>query len=181
MDWLKKILDNAKITDGVLDVDSVVSSINAEFPKHAMPKEKFNDVNSQLKEANKMIDELKTSNADNQNLLSRVKEYETKISDLESDAVKREKEFEIKTALTNAGANDVDYALFKFGDVKEFDIKNLDNKIKELKEQIPNQFKTIEENAPKIIANKIDTNLPNDGAVDDITAQFAKGLTGSIN
>ena len=42
MEWLKKILENAKITDGKLNVDELVTQFNAEFPQHAVPKDVYN-------------------------------------------------------------------------------------------------------------------------------------------
>lgn len=42
MNWLKALLEKAVITDGVLDVDALMTSVNAEFPKHAVPKDTYN-------------------------------------------------------------------------------------------------------------------------------------------
>ena len=41
MDWLKALLEAAKITNGALDVDALMQSVQAEFPKHAVPKDEF--------------------------------------------------------------------------------------------------------------------------------------------
>ena len=38
MEWLKAILEKAKIEDGKLDIDGVMSTVNSEFPKYAVPK-----------------------------------------------------------------------------------------------------------------------------------------------
>ena len=54
MEWLKKLLEEAKITEGKLDVDGLLKNINTELPKHMTPKETFNGINEQLKTANKM-------------------------------------------------------------------------------------------------------------------------------
>ena len=43
MKWLKELLEKAKITDGKLNVDEVMEAANKEFPKHAVPKNVFND------------------------------------------------------------------------------------------------------------------------------------------
>lgn len=43
MEWLKTILEKAVITDGKLDVDATMKEINGEFPKHAVPKQDYND------------------------------------------------------------------------------------------------------------------------------------------
>ena len=42
MEWLKAILEKAKIEDGKLDIDGVMSTVNSEFPKYAVPKNVFN-------------------------------------------------------------------------------------------------------------------------------------------
>lgn len=52
MNWLKELLEKAVITDGVLDVDALMSAVNTEFPKHAVPKETYND----LSKAKKQLD-----------------------------------------------------------------------------------------------------------------------------
>ena len=41
MEWLKELLEGAKITDGKLNVDEVMESVKKEFPKHAVPKNGF--------------------------------------------------------------------------------------------------------------------------------------------
>ena len=60
MEWLKAILEKAKIEDGKLDIDGVMSTVNSEFPKYAVPKNVFNDKVTELKTANKTIEDLKS-------------------------------------------------------------------------------------------------------------------------
>ena len=52
MEWLKELLEKAKITDGKLNVDEVMEAAKKEFPKHAVPKNVFNDKCEELKTAN---------------------------------------------------------------------------------------------------------------------------------
>lgn len=59
MEWLKTILEKAVITDGKLDVDATMKEINAEFPKHAVPKQDYNDKVKELGTANDTIKDLK--------------------------------------------------------------------------------------------------------------------------
>ena len=80
MEWLKTILENAVITDGKLDVEATMKSINAEFPKHAVPKQDYNDKVKELTTANDTIKDLKKNNADNEELQQKVKNYETEIA-----------------------------------------------------------------------------------------------------
>ena len=59
MEWLKELLEKAKITDGKLNVDEVMEAAKKEFPKHAVPKNVFNDKCEELKTANETITALK--------------------------------------------------------------------------------------------------------------------------
>ena len=43
MDWLKELLEKAVIKDGKLDIEALMKSVSAEFPKHAVPKKEYND------------------------------------------------------------------------------------------------------------------------------------------
>ena len=87
MEWLKAILEKAKIEDGKLDIDGVMSTVNSEFPKYAVPKNVFNDKVTELKTANKTIEDLKQSNADNAELQNKIKGYESEIETLKTDAL----------------------------------------------------------------------------------------------
>lgn len=49
------ILEKAKIEDGKLDIDGVMSTVNSEFPKYAVPKNVFNDKVTELKTATKPL------------------------------------------------------------------------------------------------------------------------------
>jgi len=104
MEWLKKILENATITDGVLDTESLMESVSTEFPKHAVPKETFNDINGQLKTANTTITDLKKSNADNDELQKTIKEHEETISKLATSASAREFDIALELELVKAKA-----------------------------------------------------------------------------
>ena len=68
MEWLKAILEKAEIKDGKLDVDAVMNAAQKEFPKHAVPKDDFNNKVKELETANDTITELKKSNGDNADL-----------------------------------------------------------------------------------------------------------------
>lgn len=52
MEWLKKLLEAAQIKDGKLDVEALMASVNAEFPKNAVPKDTYNT----LAEAKKQLE-----------------------------------------------------------------------------------------------------------------------------
>lgn len=70
MDWLKKLLEDAQIKDGKLDIEALMGAVNTEFPKHAVPKDKYNELatakaglDEQLKDRDKQLDELKKVDA----------------------------------------------------------------------------------------------------------------------
>ncbi len=135
MEWLKKILEAAQITEGKLDVDAVMKQISVEFPKNAVPKETFNTVSSELKTANRTIDDLKKANGDNETLQQTIKDHETTIQKLKDEAVNTAKSYALKEALKEAGVKDVDYLIFKHGGVDKFTFDK-DSKVIGLEETI---------------------------------------------
>lgn len=120
MDWLRKLLENAKINEGVLDIDGLMQSINAEFPKNAVPKSKFNDISSQLKTANETIESLKNENGDNAELQKIIEAHEETIENLKAEAANTAKTYALKEQLTNAGVLDPDYIIYKQGGIDKF-------------------------------------------------------------
>ena len=107
MEWLKAILEKAKIEDGKLDIDGVMSTVNSEFPKYAVPKNVFNDKVTELKTANKTIEDLKQSN-------------ESEIETLKTDALNTAKTYALKEQLSKAGVTDADYLIYKQGGIDKF-------------------------------------------------------------
>ena len=120
MEWLKAILEKAKIEDGKLDIDGVMSTVNSEFPKDALPKNVFNDKVTELKTANKTIEDLKQSNADNAELQNKIKGYESEIETLKTDALNTAKTYALKEQLSKAGVTDADYLIYKQGGIDKF-------------------------------------------------------------
>ena len=105
MEWLKTILENAVITDGKLDVEATMKSINAEFPKHAVPKQDYNDKVKELSTANDTIKDLKKNNADNEELQKTIKTHEGTIKQLKADHEKEIKGMKIDAAINKALAD----------------------------------------------------------------------------
>lgn len=99
MEWLKKLLEAATIKDGALDVTALMTSINAEFPKNAVPKETYNSVSEQLKTANKTIGDLKKDNNDNETLQATIKTHESTIATMKTDHETQIKEMTINAAI----------------------------------------------------------------------------------
>lgn len=70
MEWLKKLIEAAQIKDGKLDIEALMTQINTEFPKNAVPKDTYNalaETKKQLEKdvstRDKQIDELKKVDA----------------------------------------------------------------------------------------------------------------------
>ncbi|MBI6029125.1 phage scaffolding protein [Clostridium perfringens] len=169
MEWLRKLLEGAVIEDGKLDINGLMKLINTEFPKNAVPKEKYNEVSNDLKTANKTLDNLRKNHKDVEDLQKEIEGYKTKMSDLEATRAKEQKEFTIKSKLKDLGCTDLDYMLYKLGDIDKLDLeKDWENKAKELKENNATFF-PVEENKgdkPKnnlnVLENKLnEVNNPN--------------------
>nr|DAY60314.1 MAG TPA: minor structural protein [Caudoviricetes sp.] len=142
MEWLKKILESATITDGKLDIEALMKQINVEFPKNAVPKDTFNGVNEQLKTANatikdrdKQIEKLKEVDPEKlQEEITRLQgenKAQAQAADKKYQALVRETG--LKEALKAAGVKDVDYLIYKHGGVDQFNFDK-DSKVIGLEE-----------------------------------------------
>lgn len=125
-----------------------VMDIWNETIKGFVPKERFDEVDGKLKEANTTIDTLKKSNADNEELQKQVKEYKEKVTILEATAANTRKEYALKDKLKEAGVVDADYIIYKQGGIDKFTFDKegnpvgIDDVVKPLKESSPHLFKT---------------------------------------
>ena len=91
MEWLKTILEQAKLTEeGKLDVEAVMNAIQKEF----------NDKIKELKTANDTINTLKAENKDNESLQKKVGDYETEIQNLKKAAEQTAREYALKEQMT---------------------------------------------------------------------------------
>jgi len=143
MDWIKAIIEKHKGAEGDFNLETAMDEIKKEFPKNAVPKEVYNQSADDLKAANKLVTDLKKSNKDAEELQTKINDYEAQVKKLEAERVDERKTFTLKEALKEAGANDVDYMIYKLGDVevdKEGNVIELENKIKSLKESNPSHF-----------------------------------------
>lgn len=157
MEWLRKLLEGAKIVDGKLDVEALMKDVNTEFPKNAVPKETFNDINTQLKTANATIADLKKNNVDNEKLQQTIKDHEATIktqkSDYETKVRNLTLDSAIEKALNNANAKHGDLLSSKI-DREKLVIGN-DGKVTGLDEQI----KGLKDNYKDLFEEKI-TGIP---------------------
>ncbi|KEH93229.1 phage scaffolding protein [Clostridium botulinum] len=176
--------DITKIENGMKENKIYTTSEENMDIRYSKLKEQKEDLETELKTANSTIKDLKKNNTDNEELQTKVSNYEKEIATLKETTAKREKEFTIKSKLKDAGCTDVDYMLYKLGDINKLDIeKDLDNKVKELTENNTSFFKndtTKEGNQdPKIIANKLTDGTPG-SETDSIATTFANALNGNI-
>ncbi len=147
MEWLKTILEKAVIIDGKLDVEATMKSINAEFPKHAVPKQDYNDKVKELNAANTTIADLKKDNENNAELQKKITTYETEITNLKAAAANTQKEYALRDKLKEAGVTDVDYIIYKQGGLDKFNFDKdgkpigIDDVLKPIKEASPHLFK----------------------------------------
>lgn len=156
MEWLKEILEKATITDGKLDIEAVMKSVSAEFPKHAVPKKEYNDKAEELKTANKTITDLKKENGDNEELQKKIGEYETEITNLKKSAEDTAKTYALREQMVKEGVIDPDYLIYKAGGIEKFNFDKenkpigLEESIKSYKEDatMAHLFKQQEQKKP---------------------------------
>lgn len=118
-----------------------------ESVKGFVPKERFDEINGKLKEANTTIETLKKDNSDNEELQKQVKEYKEKVTALETASANTVKEYALKDKLKEAGVVDADYIIYKQGGLDKFTFDKdgkpvgIDDIVKPLKESAPHLFK----------------------------------------
>lgn len=96
MEWLKALLEKATITDGKLDIDSLLKAIKEEFPKNAVPKSEFNSLNETKKELEKQIGDRDKQLKDLQDKAKGNEELEKTIKDLQEANKTTKEQYESK-------------------------------------------------------------------------------------
>lgn len=145
MEWIKAIIEKHKNEDGTVNIEGAMKEINQEFPKNAVPKDNYNNVSNQLKTANATLKDLQEKTKDNPDIQKQLQDAQTAREQAEKDLQKLQTDVQLKEKLREAGAKDVDYMIFKLGDIvvnKDGSIKDLDNKIKSLQEANPDYFES---------------------------------------
>ncbi|MHC1723985.1 MAG: phage scaffolding protein [Aminipila sp.] len=148
MDWLKKLLESAKVVDGKLDIDALMEAVKTEFPKNAVPKETFNDVSGQLKTATITLDTLKKEHKDVETLQQTIKAHEDTIKTMKTDHEKAVNDMAvnaaIEKALANSKAKHSDLLAGKFDHekivVKDGTVTGVEEQLKGLKEAYKDLF-----------------------------------------
>ena len=118
-----------------------------EAVKGFVAKERFDEINGKLKEANTTIETLKKDNSENEELQKQVKEYKEKVTALETESANTVKEYALKDKLKEAGVVDADYIIYKQGGLDKFTFDKdgkpigVEDIVKPLKESAPHLFK----------------------------------------
>ncbi|AXU30897.1 TPA: phage scaffolding protein [Clostridioides difficile] len=144
MEWLRKILEGIKIEENKFDIEEILKSVNTEFPKHAVPKETFNKVNEQLKEADKTIksfnskmtqEDVEKLKTEHQTEIKKIEEnHKLEVEKIQNENLKTRKLSAVeKTLLTNK-AKHTDLLTNKF-DLEKISIGE-DGKITGIEEQL---------------------------------------------
>ena len=147
----RKFLEDLGLTKE--QIDSVMAEngkdIEAEKEKAATTNAELEDVKNQLKEANSTITDLKKSNADNETLQTKVKEYEDTIKSQKADYEAKVRNLTldsaIEKALSKANAKHSDLLSTKINKEKlvigeDGKVTGLDDQLKELKETYKDLF-----------------------------------------
>lgn len=127
----------------------------------------LNGKQTELETANALIEDLKKGNKSNDDLQSKISEYEGQVADLRTQLEETKLKSAVKVALMSENAVDVDYLTFKLnesGETIELDengnIKDWQDKISNLKTKFPKMFESGDSGGYKILG---DNRLPNGG------------------
>lgn len=147
----EKLIKLANLTSGEYVGKGKYESLEADL----------NSKNAELTSANALIEEMKKATNGNEELQGKINNYEATISDLQAQLQKTQLENELKVALLEAKAMDIDYLTYKMRESNQElkldengKIGGLQDMITSLKTQFPNQF---ESSSQKIIQeNKLE-------------------------
>lgn len=167
--------------DKQIKIANLASGKYVDKGKYTALEELLNKKDTDLTDAQKLIEGLKESAGKGEDMAAKIAEFETTIRNQQEELKKAKTESALKIELLSAGAkaDDIDYLLFKLGNDSDFKaeldengkLKGIDEKMKNLKTIYPNQFES--ETSKKIDEN----NLPG-GKTDDTSEPTT--LTGAI-
>lgn len=167
--------------DKQIKIANLASGKYVDKGKYTALEELLNKKDTDLTDAQKLIEGLKESAGKGEDMAAKIAEFETTIRNQQEELKKEKTESALKIELLSAGAkaDDIDYLLFKLGNDSDFKaeldengkLKGIDEKMKNLKTIYPNQFEA--QTSKKIDEN----NLP--GGKTDDTPEPAT-LTGAI-
>lgn len=197
MEWIIDILKKYQKEDSTIDLATAEQEIKSEFPKQAVPKTVFNEKSEQLRTANATIDELRNNskggqdNQDsqdsqdsqgNEELQTQLEKYKNRIAELEAQEKTNAMNYQARSALEKAGISDVEYGLYLLGTLEadeQGNVKDLDNKINDLRASKPVFFKEeaqTSSNGYKVEDTKLDDSKEAVSEFDKAFAEAAKAF-----
>ena len=191
MEWIIDILKKYQKEDGTIDLATAEPEIKSEFPKQAVPKTVFNEKSEQLRTANATISELRNNSKggqDNQvsqgdeDLQTQLEKYKNRIEELETQEKTNAMNYQARSALEKAGISDVEYGLYLLGTLEadeQGNVKDLDNKINDLRTSKPVFFKDEAQsssNGYKVEDTKLDDSKEAVSEFDKAFAEAAKAF-----
>lgn len=180
MDWLKDLLKD-KVPEEALE--ETLQSINKEFPKHAIPKNVFNEKNEELNTTKKQLEEQKTLMEVLKQKANSVEEYEQKINDwstkyneLEKNAQDQIANITKKTQFNELLINKVpdsarDLLVDRYMDKVQIDdgkIKDPDILLESMKKERPELFLELREETDEKPKNQKQTTKASDAELDKL-------------
>lgn len=173
-----------KVEQGMPEQNLYIANEENLDTRYSKLKEQKEQLESDLTTANKLVDDLKKSNKDTEDLQTKIDDYKTQMDQLKADRAEEQKQYAIKEALNKEGVKDIDYMLYKLGEVetdKDGNIVDLDNKVKSLKESNPTFFGSDDNPDDKtptgyqVVDNGLDEGKPSDPTA-TATADFEAAL-----
>jgi hypothetical protein len=154
MEWITTIIKANTGEDGKVNIAKVEEQLKVEAPKNVVPKDQYNAQAEKLKaatdkatEAEATIEQLKKDNGSNEDLQKQIAVWKAKAETADEEIKQITIKAQAETALREAGAKDVEYALFKLGELEldqRGNVKNLSVQVKSLQESTPAIFETKE-------------------------------------
>lgn len=108
----------SKVEQGMPENSLYIANEENLDTRYAKLKEQKEQLESDLTTANKLVDDLKKSNKDTEDLQTKIDEYKTQMDQLKADRAEEQKQYAIKEALNKEGVKDIDYMLYKLGEVE---------------------------------------------------------------
>lgn len=137
----------------------------------------INGKDTEIGNANKLIEELKKSSKGDEGMQQKISTYETENARLQQELEETKVSSALKVALLSAKTDDTDYMTFKIkemlkekGEELKIDddgnIKGWDDMLTTLKTQFPAHFESSEGGSRQIIENKLDKGDPAGGSAE---------------
>lgn len=133
--------------------------------RYAKLKEQKDQMDADIAAKDKLVADLQKTVSDNADAVTQIDKYKTAADAAQAKQSEIEKTYAVKSALTESGAKDVDYAIFKLGGVEKLElnkdgsIKGLENQVKSLKESSPDLFQADSGADPKAGYKPLDNKL----------------------